>query len=230
MARIKQMKNLFLIAILFLGVSVTSTNAQMMGGSSNSAVDWNEVVEHTLREEKEGKELWEKLQAEQVSCADLDDEDFGVLGEYFMGQMMGDSHAAMNAMMIQMHGEEGEEQIHIAMGKRLSGCDTSAVLPMGSGGWMPMMNMMTGRWSSPFGFNSTNNMMNFGYGFGFFGWIFMVLWWVLIIAAVVALVKWLANQFRGGSSDKSALDILKERYAKGDIDKKEFEERKKELS
>lgn len=81
-----------------------------------------------------------------------------------MGQMMGSFHAAMNAMMIQTHGEQGEEQIHIAMGKRLSGCDTSATIPFQSSGWMQMM---WGGWSSPFGFNSTNNMMNFGYGFWF---------------------------------------------------------------
>lgn len=226
----KKLLTILAITILFLGGFVLNANAQMMGGLRATDVNWNEVVEHTLREEKEGKELWEKLQAKQVTCADLSDEDFGVLGEYFMGQMMGDSHAAMNAMMIQMHGEEGEEQIHIVMGKRISGCDTSVSLPMGSGGWMPMMNMMTGRWSSPFGFNSTNNMMSFG-TFGFFGGLFMILWWVLIIAAVVALIKWLANQFGGGgSTGKSALDILKERYAKGEIDRREFEEKKKELS
>lgn len=84
--------------------------------------------------------------------------------------------------------------------------------------------------SSFFGFNSMNNMMNFGFGFGFFGWIFMIFWWVLIIAAFVALVKWLADQFRGGSRGASALDILKERYAKGEINKKEFEEKKKDLT
>jgi putative membrane protein len=228
----KKLTHLIFIAILFIGVSVTAANAQMMMGRSFSAVNWDEVVEHTIREEAEGKELWEKLQAQQVTCAELSDHDFGTLGEYFMGQMMGDSHAAMNAMMIQMHGEEGEEQIHIVMGKRLSGCDASAVVTSITGGWMPMMNMMTGGWSSPFGNNPTNSMMNFGFGpFGGFGWIFMILWWVLIIAGIVALIKWLTNQFRGTHNhEKSALDILKERYAKGEIDKKEFEEKKKELS
>jgi putative membrane protein len=97
---------------------------------------------------------------------------------------------------------------------------------------MPMMNMMWGGWSSPFGgTNSTNNMMSFGFGpFGGFGWIFMILWWVLIIAGIVALIKWLTSQSRGnGMREKSALDILKERYARGEMDRKEFEDKKKDL-
>ncbi len=212
---------------------------------------WEKVVEYTFREEKEGKELWNKLEAKEIACADLGDEQYGVLGEYFMGQMAGDSHAAMNAMMIQAHGEDGEEQIHIVMGKRLSGCDTTASFPVGSGGWMPMMNMMWEGWpaspdewasrggSSPLGNNSTNNMMNFGFGpFGGFGWIFMILWWVLIIAGIVALIRWLTSQSHGNHREekpfdfaqgRSSLEILKERYVKGEIDKKEFEEKKKDL-
>jgi putative membrane protein len=219
------------LSIAVVGSFASTANAQMMGGFSNTQVDWNEVVEHTAREEQEGKDLWNKLQAKEVVCADLNDEQYGVLGEYFMGQMSGDSHAAMNAMMIQAHGEDGEEQIHIVMGKRLSGCDTSAAFPAISGGWMPMMNMMWGGWSSPLGNNSTNNMMNFGFGpFGGFGWIFMILWWVLIIAGIVALIKWLTGQSSGShNNQKSVLDVLKERYAKGEIDKKEFEEKKKDL-
>lgn len=239
------MKKLILtiFATIVISSFATSANAQMMGGFSNSSADWEEVVEHTAREEQEGSELWNRLsakggsasggQAKEVVCAGLSDEQYGVLGEYFMGQMSGDSHAAMNAMMIQAHGEDGEEQIHIIMGKRLSGCDTSAAFSAISGGWMPMMNMMWGGWSSPLGSNnSTNNMMNFGFGpFGGFGWIFMILWWVLIIAGIVALIKWLTSQSRRTHDhEKSPLEILKERYAKGEIDKKEFEERKKDLN
>ena len=187
--------------------------------------------DHTAREEAEGKVIWEKLQAKELGCQDLSDDEFGALGEYYMGQMLGDSHEAMNEMMTRVHGEEGEEQIHIVMGKRLSGCDTSAVFFTGGGGWMPMMQMMWGGGSSPLGFNSTNNMMNFGYGFGSFGLIFMILFWVLIIAGIVALIRWLASQSRGFRGDeKTPLDVLKGRYAKGEIDKKEFEEKKKDLS
>src|SRR3989339_1509171 len=220
-----------ILASVIVGSFAGVANAQMMGGFSKSTADWEEVVEHTAREEQEGNEVWDRLQAKEIACTDLDDEQFGVLGEYFMGQMMGDSHAAMNAMMIQVHGEDGEEQIHIVMGKRLSGCDTSVTVSGISGGWIPMMNMMTGGWSTSSGLNTTNSMMNFGYGFGFFGWIFMILWWALVLVAIVALIKWLTGQSstRGHGAHESALDILKERYARGEIDKKEFEERKKDL-
>jgi len=221
-----------ILAVSVIGSFAPSANAQMMGEFSNASVDWDEVVEHTAREEQEGRKLWEKLQAKAVECENLNNEQFGALGEYFMGQMSGESHAAMNAMMIQAHGEDGEEQIHIVMGKRLSECDTSVAFPSTSGGWMPEMSMMWGGWSSPFDSNnSTNNMMNFGFGsLGGFGWIFMVLWWALIIAGIIVLIKWLTSQSRGTHNhEKSPLEILKERYAKGEIDKKEFEEKKKDL-
>lgn len=210
------------ISLLALLMTGTAFAQGMMGNTTTSSDD------HTAREEAEGRAVWEKLQSKQTTCSDVSDENFGTLGEYFMGTMLGASHEAMNNMMIQMMGENGEEQMHIVMGKRLSGCDTSAAIPSQGVGFMPMMQMMMGGWSSPSGFNSMNNMMNFGYGFGFFGWTFMILLWVLIIAALVALVKWIANQFRNNGS-KSALDILKDRYAKGEIDKKEFEEKKKDL-
>jgi hypothetical protein len=125
-----------------------------MGGNSAIQDDG-----HTAREEVEGKEIWQKLQADDLKCSELSDSDFGSLGEYFMGQMTGDSHVAMSNMMIQMMGEEGEEQVHISMGKRLSNCDSYAPIPQGAytSGLFPMMGgimggggMMGGTWSSDF--------------------------------------------------------------------------------
>ena len=223
------MKKYFLaIFIIITAVSAAGVaRAQMTGRDFGVS---QEIYDHTIREEAEGKELWSKLQAKEVVCENLNDEQYGVLGEYFMGTMAGKSHAAMNAMMIQMHGDDGEEQIHIAMGKRLSSCDTSAAFPAESLGWMPMMSMMWGSGSSPFNNNLTNNMMNFGFGvMGGFGWIFMIFWWVLIITGIVYFVRWLIRQSGSGGSGKSALDILKERYARGEINKQEFEDKSREI-
>lgn len=69
-----------------------------------------------------------------------------------------------------------------------------------------------------------------GAGFGIVG---MVLWWVLIIVVIVLLVKWIfgTSPSHGGHDSRDrALDILRERYARGEIDKKEFEDRKRDLS
>tara|TARA_R110002049_G_scaffold22808_1_gene81234 strand:+ start:1155 stop:1388 length:234 start_codon:yes stop_codon:yes gene_type:complete len=72
-----------------------------------------------------------------------------------------------------------------------------------------------------------------GYGMaGGFGWIFMILWWVLIVVGIVALVKWMGTSSESGARKDGggrALDILKERYAHGEIDEQEFQKRKRDL-
>lgn len=58
------------------------------------------------------------------------------------------------------------------------------------------------------------------------GGIGMVIWWALIILAIVALIRWIAGQSWSGRG-KSAREILEERYARGEISKTEFEEKRK---
>ncbi len=65
------------------------------------------------------------------------------------------------------------------------------------------------------------------------GGIAMVLFWGLIVVGLVVLIRFLLAKTRaeesGSSSRRDALDILKERYATGEIDKQEFEQRKNDL-
>jgi putative membrane protein len=70
--------------------------------------------------------------------------------------------------------------------------------------------------------------MDYGWGMGV-GWIFMIAFWALVILGVVYLLQLIAGGSKGSKSDESALDILKKRYAKGEISKEEFEARKKDI-
>jgi putative membrane protein len=59
--------------------------------------------------------------------------------------------------------------------------------------------------------------------------IMMILFWALIIVAVVVVIRWLVGQGKELRPD-SALEILRQRYARGEINKEEFESRKRDLS
>ncbi len=57
----------------------------------------------------------------------------------------------------------------------------------------------------------------------------MLVFWGLVIVTLVLGIRWLVTQHREPRTD-SALDILRQRYARGEINKEEFETKKRELS
>ena len=75
--------------------------------------------------------------------------------------------------------------------------------------------------------------MMYGYygnwmGHSFLGGFVMILFWIALIFLIIRIARgshWY-EEYKG----RTALDILKERYARGEIDRKEFEEKKKDLN
>lgn len=73
-------------------------------------------------------------------------------------------------------------------------------------------------------------MMGWGYGMGALGGLMMLVIWVLVIVGLVYLIRWLAQSVKKSETkEETALDLLKKLYAKGEISKEEFEEKKKDL-
>ena len=72
------------------------------------------------------------------------------------------------------------------------------------------------------------------WGMGWFGGIFMVVFWITILVGLVFVIKWLAQATSkkgdAGQRGSRAIDILKERYARGEIDKAQFEAMKRDLA
>ena len=69
----------------------------------------------------------------------------------------------------------------------------------------------------------------FGMGFG---WLFMILFWGLVLLGIAALVRWLVAGRSGnsGAERKTAVEMLRERYARGEIGRDEYEQKLRDLS
>ncbi len=64
-------------------------------------------------------------------------------------------------------------------------------------------------------------------GFGL-GWVFMIFWWAVVVFGIVVFVRWLRHYHHEGA-EKTALQVLEERYAKGEISREEFLNMKNDL-
>jgi putative membrane protein len=69
-------------------------------------------------------------------------------------------------------------------------------------------------------------MMWGAWGFGMM--FMMVLFWALVVVGIVLLIRWLLGQGKVSRSD-TAVEILRQRYARGEINKEEFDVKKKDL-
>jgi putative membrane protein len=78
-----------------------------------------------------------------------------------------------------------------------------------------------------------NMGMHWGMGWGMgFGWLLFVVFWALVIAALVLVVKRLMPQTQtaGGARQQTPLEILQSRYARGEIEREEYEQKKRDLT
>ena len=70
------------------------------------------------------------------------------------------------------------------------------------------------------------------WGMGWMGMFFMLVFWILVIVGLFLLIRWLLQATPGKRQEQReprSVEILKERYARGEIDKEEFEQKRKDL-
>lgn len=80
-----------------------------------------------------------------------------------------------------------------------------------------------GDWQGGYG------QMFWGGGYGMFGGLMMLVFWGVVIALIVLAVRWFSQDRNDTGPKADAMDILRERFARGEIDEEEFERRRKTL-
>jgi len=207
------------IIMLILGVLLVSLVLVSANGDHQQAFE-------------EGKQLVES----KISCDELTNKQLESIGEYYMEQMHpGEAHEAMHEMMGIEEGTEYHEQVHVNMA-RMMYCGESGSMMGGSGGMMGMMPMMMNMMGGGNMMNSGGMMGNniMGSSTGSSSWwlwnIILALFWIALLVALILLIILLYKKIMGKPmEDKSTLEILKRRYAEGEINKREYESMKKSL-
>ena len=177
---------------------------------------------------EEGK----KLVDSGISCDKLTDKQLETIGEYFMEQMHpGNQHEAMHEMMGIEEGTEYHEQFHANIA-RMMYCGESGNMMgsgmmnggmMGSGGMMGMMPMMMNMMGG-------GMMGNYPASYDYSNYGYWNIFWILLFAAVIFLIVLIIHRFGiKKTASETPLNILRKRFAKGEITKEEFEDMKKEL-
>jgi len=208
----------FIIFILFFALSLNYSEEKKMGSIDD--------ILPKVRKEQGLKET-DKINPDKVSPELLEE-----LGDAVMEKMIGNTerHEIMDRMM----GGEGSPNL-TAMHQRigysyLTGNDSWSGNMMGYGGMMygyPYDNYNGNKGGNPMMWNNGYGMMGGGFG----GWIigFMILIVIILVGLVIFLALRKKGIVTGSSSNETPLEILKKRYAKGEITKIEYDEMKKDL-
>ncbi len=80
-------------------------------------------------------------------------------------------------------------------------------------------------WGMDYGMSPGNHMMG---GAGFMGWT-MIIFWILVLVILVSLIRWILGLTDNRRIQRTPLDILKERLARGEIGTDEFEKKRQML-
>jgi len=86
-----------------------------------------------------------------------------------------------------------------------------------------------------YGYGPGWGMMN-GWGYGYGYGVAHMIFWVVILVAVVAVIVWLVRSTGTGVHQLSpprrsaGLDVLEERYARGEINRDEYLQKKKDIA
>ena len=83
--------------------------------------------------------------------------------------------------------------------------------------------------ATPTGGYYNGHMWGNGYGWSMMGGGAMFVFWILVIVVIVLAVRWVTDRENRSRNGSSAIDILKERLARGEIEPTEYEERRKML-
>jgi putative membrane protein len=82
-----------------------------------------------------------------------------------------------------------------------------------------------------YGWHMDPGMMGWGSGMGWLWHIIMMAFWIAVIVGIIFLISWLVVSAgvggRAAGSQESALEVLKRRYAWGEVNKQEYEEKRR---
>lgn len=203
-------------------------------------------------DEQRGAQILDLAQSGELDCDRLDAADFAAVGEVVMGRMLGspEAHDGMDQMMASMMGGSGLDRMHEVMGLRFAGCGNPR-FPESFSGMMGTMGMMGG------GFGQSGGMMGGGPG-GMMGdrssdgdalpgqgfgpaammdfdrgddddagaWMAVAM---LLLAAGAAVAVILAVRTGRRRNGPGPLDLLAQRFARGEIGVEEYGERRRLL-
>ncbi len=69
-----------------------------------------------------------------------------------------------------------------------------------------------------------------GWGWMAMGWIMMLAFWLLVIVGVVAVVRWASARGAVGPHAEPPMEILRRRYAAGELTREQFESMRREVT